>query len=152
MVVVGVVAVLCMCARSHAAPDAATLNTQALELAYADKLSDALVLFQQAVDAAPGAPEYLNNLGVTHMRLDNMAEAKRCFLQALEVDRGHPDALRNLEELQVLVVRGCLAYCISCDQGGSHINSGSGRVALTSGLCVGRERWHPNPPRLSTRC
>ena len=99
------VALTCVGCVSEAATSARELNEQALDLAIAGNLEAALPLFEAAVAAAPDSPEYHNNVGVTHMRLNNLEDARECFQRALRIDPSHGDALRNMDELDALAVR-----------------------------------------------
>ncbi len=80
--------------------NAAALNAQAVELAEAGKLSDALPLFRKAIKKNPNSSEYLNNLGVALMRMDELDEALEAFKEALEIQPDYQDAKQNMRELK----------------------------------------------------
>lgn len=81
------------------AKSAVQLNKDALALAYKNELRQALPIFKQAARKDPTNAEYLNNIGVTEMRLGKLDEAKRYFELALEHSPNNEDARLNLAEL-----------------------------------------------------
>ena len=65
------------------APSASTINANAIKKADKGDLMGALALFKKAVAAEPRNGEYVNNEGVTLMRLTRYPEARDCFERAL---------------------------------------------------------------------
>lgn len=76
------------------------LNKQAIKKAQARDLQGALSLFQQALAADPGNSEYLNNLGVTYMRLKQYHKAESVLREAILTDPSNGDPVRNFDELK----------------------------------------------------
>ena len=79
---------------------AAELRSQAIELAMADKLSEALPLFERAVKYAPTDAFYMSDLGVTYLRLNDLDKAKEILDRANEISPGEASILDNLKALQ----------------------------------------------------
>jgi Flp pilus assembly protein TadD len=59
------------------------------------RLQDALWQLRAACRNTPNVPVYLNDLGVTEMRLGILHRARHRFLTALEVDPGYQVGLRR---------------------------------------------------------
>ena len=72
----------------------------ALEKAIDKQLSVALPAFEQSVQMSPSNVHYLNDLGVTYMRLGMLDNAKNTFVQAQEKDPIFPEIVANLKALQ----------------------------------------------------
>jgi tetratricopeptide (TPR) repeat protein len=96
---VALAAALASAAGQSAAATASAKNTEAMEIAGRGNLRDALALFKEALALEPGAVNYMNNVGVTLMRMGRLAEAKAMFVRALRVDPDTLEARDNLVDL-----------------------------------------------------
>jgi len=72
-------------------------RADAIELAMADKLANALPLFERAVKLAPDNAFYLSDLGVTYLRLNYLDKAKETLDKANEMAPGQASILENLK-------------------------------------------------------
>jgi tetratricopeptide (TPR) repeat protein len=80
--------------------EAASLHAEAIHLANLGSYTASLPLFRAAVRMDQDHPLYLNDLGVTEMRMGDLQRAKRRFLHALAVDPNNKIAKDNLSELR----------------------------------------------------
>lgn len=87
---------LCTC---HAFSSGKEANDAAMQMANMGNYPAALKLFQTAVELAPDEPDYICNVGVTYMRMQQYANARKTFMDALAKRPGHPLALDNLRQL-----------------------------------------------------
>lgn len=80
--------------------------TEAMRLATANRIGDALPLFRKAVRMAPFEPNYWNNLGVTALRLGLWGQAEASFMVAIALSPNnyHADAGDNLKETREYMV------------------------------------------------
>jgi len=62
-----------------------------------EKAKESLEYFEKAVELAPNSAHFINDLGVTYLRLNKLDEAEKMFLKGLEVDPDHVDLQKNLE-------------------------------------------------------
>jgi tetratricopeptide (TPR) repeat protein len=84
----------------HACAETAQeVNQKAIKAAESGDMKLALSLFEQAVSIAPTDSAIMNNLGVTYMRTNRMADAKRLFVQGLKADPRNHDCFDNLKVL-----------------------------------------------------
>jgi len=75
-------------------------NEKALKLAQSGKLVEALPIFIEAMNLAPGESEFINNVGVTEMRLGRLESAMSRFKLALKNDPNNDAAQANLKDLE----------------------------------------------------
>lgn len=80
--------------------DPSSLHAHAINLAMEEKTSESLEFFEKAVELAPGSAHYMNDLGVTYMRLGKLDEAEEIFLKGLEIEPDHVDLERNLVAIE----------------------------------------------------
>lgn len=83
-----------------------TYQKQAVELVNGpgDGLREALPYFRASTRSNPNNAQYLNNLGVTEMRLGMFEKAKGRFLRVLnDLDPENEIAVENIEDLKKLV-------------------------------------------------
>jgi hypothetical protein len=75
-------------------------NKEAIAHASRRDLQGALRAFRAAHEAQPRSAEYLNNLGVTYMRLKQYHKAESVLRAATALDPDHADAAKNFKELR----------------------------------------------------
>lgn len=102
MPLVAIFAVVFVAVLAAGTDTAVSINDQAIELATSGKLQASLELFEKAMELEPDNPEYVNNLGVSYMRLNDLKRASRLFKKALDMDPENEDALANIQELNKL--------------------------------------------------
>ena len=76
-----------------------TKNKEAIQLATANNLRGAADIFEEIVQLSPKDSQYLNNLGVTYMRLALYHLAEQTLRRARRADPTDPDPMSNLKEL-----------------------------------------------------
>ena len=82
-------------------PSPKSLHSSAISLAKSGRLQESLQYFRAAVRADPANYEYLNNLGVTEMRVGSFRKAAYRFFLALQLSDGHYEtAWDNLRDLR----------------------------------------------------
>jgi len=96
----GLALLLCASATSALELDAMSANERGVALASKNKVSQSIQYFEHATNEDPSNAEYINNLGVSHMRLGHLEEAERLFKKALLVDSAFDMATKNLADLQ----------------------------------------------------
>ena len=62
-------------------------------------VEDACRYFDEAVQTAPGNPDYWHNLGLACRDADRLAEAEACFKEALQLDSNQVAVLKSLSSL-----------------------------------------------------
>ena len=80
--------------------EAASLHAEAIHLANLGSYTASLSLFRAAVRMDQDHSLYLNDLGVTEMRVGDLQRAKKRFMHALAVDPNNQIAKDNLSELR----------------------------------------------------
>ncbi len=75
-------------------------HKKAMSLAKSGALLESLQYFRAASRAMPKHVEYLNNLGVTEMRLGEVEKAMFRFKQILGMDGEYAKAIKNMEEVR----------------------------------------------------
>jgi tetratricopeptide (TPR) repeat protein len=82
-------------------PEGARLaNAAALKLAQSGKLEESMPLFIKAMEMHDGNSEYINNVGVTEMRLGRLESALSRFEIALKMDPTNDAAEANIKDLR----------------------------------------------------
>ncbi|GMH77837.1 hypothetical protein TrST_g12447 [Triparma strigata] len=79
---------------------AAKARGEALDHAMADRIKEALPLFEKAVQLAPENPWYLSDLGVTYLRLGMLEDSQRVLLEAQKLEPEEQSIRDNLAALQ----------------------------------------------------
>ena len=64
------------------------------------KYSDSLKIMDQALKANPKNPHFLNNMGISHYKLENFDKAEYFFKKGLEVEPNYVNILNNLGNLK----------------------------------------------------
>ena len=85
-------------------PKPKKLHKEALKLAKSGAIESSLQYFRAAVRADPSNYEYMNNLGVTEMRMQSFRKASYRFFNSLKLSNGeYARAWDNIEELKAFV-------------------------------------------------
>jgi Flp pilus assembly protein TadD len=77
-----------------------------VEYLHRDRLTEAIVHFQKAVEMNPRNTSAWNNLGLAYARSGHAETAEKAYRQALHLDPGHLRARWNLAELLERTGRG----------------------------------------------